>query len=46
MVDATIMAMAERLGIQTILTLDHRHFSAYRPQNLDAFTLVPSRKKR
>jgi predicted nucleic acid-binding protein len=46
MVDATVMAMSERLGIQTVLTLDHRHFSTYRPQHVDTFILVPSRKKR
>jgi predicted nucleic acid-binding protein len=46
MVDATVMAMSERLGIQTVLTLDHRHFSIYRPPHVDTFILVPSRKRR
>ena len=41
MVDATVMAMAERLNVQTVLTLDHRHFSIYRPQHVNLFTLVP-----
>lgn len=41
MVDATIMAMAERLNINTILTLDRRDFGIYRPKHREAFTLVP-----
>ena len=46
MVDATVMAMAERMRIGTVLTLDHRHYSTYRPNHIDAFTLVPVRKRR
>jgi predicted nucleic acid-binding protein len=42
MVDATIMAMAERLKIKTILTIDRRDFSLFRPRHCDAFTLVPA----
>ena len=47
MVDATVMAMAERMGLQTILTLDWRHFSTFRPKHVDAFIIVPAltRKK-
>ncbi len=41
MVDAAIMAMAERLKIEVVLTLDHRDFSVYRPKHCDAFRLVP-----
>ncbi len=41
MVDATVMAMAERLKIKTILTIDRRDFSLFRPRHCDAFTLVP-----
>lgn len=41
MVDATIMAMAERLKIEVILTLDHRDFRIYRPEHCVAFRLVP-----
>lgn len=41
MVDATIMAMAERLKIKTILTIDRRDFSIFRPRHCNAFTLVP-----
>jgi uncharacterized protein len=39
--DATIVAVAERLEITTIATLDVRHFSAVRPRHVDAFTLLP-----
>ena len=46
MVDATVMAMAERFGIQTVLTLDHRHFASYRPRHCRVFNLVPSRNPR
>ena len=31
-VDATVVAMAERLGISTIATTDRRHFSQVRPR--------------
>ena len=46
MVDATVMAMAERMGIQTVMTLDHRHFAVYRPRHVEAFNLVPPRVRR
>ncbi len=42
MVDATVMAMAERMKIKTILTIDRRDFSLYRPRHCEAFTLVPN----
>ena len=41
MVDASVVAVAERLGEETIATLDHRHFSVVRPRHLASFTLVP-----
>lgn len=41
MVDATVMAMAERMRIQTVLTLDHRDFSIFRPKHCRSFQLVP-----
>lgn len=41
MVDATVMAMAERLKIQTVLTLDHRDFRLFRPSHCRAFSLAP-----
>ncbi len=40
-VDACIVAMAERLEITKILTVDRRHFSAFRPRHCDAFELMP-----
>lgn len=40
-VDASIVALAERLDIRTILTMDHRHFRTVRPRHIDAFTLLP-----
>ena len=40
-VDALIAAMAERLGVTSILTLDRRHFGAIRPRHCERFTLVP-----
>jgi predicted nucleic acid-binding protein len=41
MVDAASMAIAERLKIDVILTLDRRDFTIYRPRHCDAFRLVP-----
>lgn len=41
-VDATLIAMAERLNVQRILTLDHRHFQLVRPAHCTAFTLLPA----
>jgi hypothetical protein len=41
MVDATVMAIAERMKIKTILTIDRRDLSLFRPRHCDAFTLVP-----
>lgn len=46
MVDAAIMAMAERLKIEVVLTLDHSDFSIYRPKHCDAFRLVPELSQR
>jgi hypothetical protein len=39
--DATLIAIAERLGATRIATLDHRHFGVVRPAHIDAFELVP-----
>lgn len=41
LVDASVVAIAERLEETTIATLDHRHFSVVRPVHCEAFTLVP-----
>jgi hypothetical protein len=40
-VDAAVIAIAERLKVSTIATLDRRHFTAVRPQHVSAFTLLP-----
>ena len=40
-VDASVVAAAERLGITTVATLDHRHFGVVRPSHVPAFELVP-----
>lgn len=39
--DASVVALAERLGATTIITLDRRHFSVVRPRHVDAFELLP-----
>jgi hypothetical protein len=39
--DASIVAVAERLGITTVATFDRRHFTVVRPSHTDALTLVP-----
>lgn len=41
MVDASVIALAERHDLDVIATLDHRHFSVVRPRHVEAFTLVP-----
>src|SRR5262245_62597630 len=41
LVDATVLATAERLGVQRILTLDHRHFRTLRFKNREPVTIVP-----
>ena len=40
-VDASIIAVAERLKITTIATLNHRDFAVVRPAHCAAFTLLP-----
>ena len=39
--DASVVALAERLEADTIITLDRRHFAAVRPRHGEAFTLLP-----
>lgn len=39
--DASVIALAERLDVTEIATLDHRHFRVVRPSHVDAFTLLP-----
>lgn len=40
--DACVVAVAERLGVSEIATLDRRHFTVVRPRHVQAFTLLPS----
>lgn len=40
-VDASVIAMAERLRVKTIATTDRRHFGQIRPAHTERFTLVP-----
>ena len=39
--DASVIVLAERLGVTEIATLDHRHFSVVRPRHTASFTLLP-----
>jgi predicted nucleic acid-binding protein len=39
--DASVIAIAERLKLTEIATLDRRHFSVVRPNHVNAFTLLP-----
>jgi predicted nucleic acid-binding protein len=39
--DASIVALAERLDVRTIVTLDRRHFAAIRPRHCERFTILP-----
>jgi len=40
-VDASVIAVAERLGVTTVMTIDRRHFTVVRPRHVDAFNLLP-----
>jgi uncharacterized protein len=39
--DASLIAIAERLGVTKVATLDRRHFGPIQPRHTDAFTLLP-----
>lgn len=41
-VDASIVAIAERLGLDTIATMNTRDFHVVRPVHIDTFTLIPT----
>jgi len=41
LVDASVIALAERLGERVVATLDRRHFSVVRPRHVPALALVP-----
>ncbi len=40
-VDCMIVAMAERLNITRIMTIDRRHFVLFRPKHCQVFELIP-----
>lgn len=39
--DASVVALAERLRTEIVLTLDHRHFGAIRPKHCENLRLLP-----
>ena len=41
LVDASVIALCERLGGTKVATLDHRHFSVVRPRHCARLTLLP-----
>ncbi|HEX8857542.1 MAG TPA: PIN domain-containing protein [Actinomycetes bacterium] len=40
-VDASVVAVGERLGITEVATVDRRHFSVVHPRHVGGFTLLP-----
>lgn len=40
-VDASVVALAERLGTSLVITLDERHFRAVRPRHVATLDLLP-----
>lgn len=40
-VDASVLALVERLGEDKLATLDHRHFGVLRPGHVPALRLLP-----
>lgn len=40
--DASLVALAERLGLTTLATFDRRHFTVVRPAHTPSFTLLPA----
>lgn len=40
--DASVIALAERLNIIEVATLDRRHFTAVRPKHVESLTLLPA----
>lgn len=39
--DASLVAIAERLDVTRVATLDTTHFRVVRPRNCDAFEIIP-----
>ncbi len=40
-VDASVIAIAERLNLTDVATLDRRHFTVVRPKHIQALNLLP-----
>lgn len=40
-IDASVVALAERLDAEVVVTFDRRHFAAVRPRHREAFQLLP-----
>ncbi len=40
--DASVVALAERMGAPVVVTLDRRHFAALKPRHRPAFDLLPA----
>ena len=41
LVDASLVAVSERDGINRVFTLDRRDFEVYRPAKLGRFSIIP-----
>ena len=41
--DASVVAIAKRLGVSEVATLKRRDFAYVRPRHTEAFTLLPER---
>lgn len=41
-VDATVLAIVERVDEPKLATLDHRHFAVMRPRHVEALELLPA----
>lgn len=41
LMDASLVAVAERHNLTTIATLNHRDFTVIRPRHVEAFELIP-----
>jgi uncharacterized protein len=39
--DASVIAIAERLGVTKVATLGRRHFGPIQPNHVEGFTLLP-----
>jgi hypothetical protein len=39
--DASVIAIAERISLADVATLDRRHFTVVRPKQVDTLTMLP-----